>query len=145
MRKETIKFSDFMDGSYKSKKKEVIKTPNKWPFAVGASAGILSPMKALAATSAVTVTKITETDPSQLYDVLVTAFKPLIQLAQAFAYPIASVVVIGGALYIMVGNKDKGFQMMQQAAVGYVMVRIAPMVLDIVVASLKTVGFAIML
>ena len=49
------------------------------------------------------------------------------------AYPVAMVVVLGGAIFVMIGNSEKGFSMMQKAGLGYLIVMIAPMILDVLV------------
>lgn len=73
-----------------------------------------------------------------LYDNMLHAFDPLITLVQALAYPIAMVVVLGGALFIMIGNREKGFSMMSSAGLGYVLVTLTPMILNILVEAMKT-------
>jgi hypothetical protein len=74
-----------------------------------------------------------------MYDKMLHAFDPLVGLIQALAYPVAMVVVLGGALCIMVGQKEKGFGMMQGAGLGYVLVQMTPMVLNILVAAMKSI------
>jgi hypothetical protein len=74
-----------------------------------------------------------------MYDKMLHAFDPLVGLIQALAYPVAMVVVLGGALFIMIGNKEKGFGMMQGAGLGYVLVQMCPMVLNILVEAMKAV------
>lgn len=68
---------------------------------------------------------------------LMHAFDPLISLIQAVAYPIALVVVLGGAIMVMMRNPEKGFSMMQSAGLGYILVQMAPMVLNILVEATK--------
>lgn len=72
-----------------------------------------------------------------IYERMIHAFDPLIDLIQALAYPVAMIVVLGGALFIMIGNKEKGFAMMQGAGLGYVLVQLMPMVLNILVEAMK--------
>lgn len=74
-----------------------------------------------------------------MYDKMLHAFDPLIALVQALAYPVAMVVVLGGALFIMIGNKEKGFSMMQGAGLGYVLVQMTPLVLNILVEAMKAI------
>jgi hypothetical protein len=74
-----------------------------------------------------------------MYETMLHAFDPLITLAQAIAYPICMVVVLGGALFIMIGNKEKGFTMMQSAGLGYVLVQMTPLVLNILVQAMKSI------
>ncbi|MGD6831447.1 hypothetical protein ACQCT5_04760 [Sutcliffiella halmapala] len=73
-----------------------------------------------------------------MFQNMLHAFDPLITLVQALAYPIAMVVVLGGALFIMIGNKEKGFSMMQSAGLGYVLVTLTPMILNILVEAMKS-------
>jgi hypothetical protein len=67
---------------------------------------------------------------------MMDAFTPIIDLVQGMAYPVAMVVVLGGAIFVMIGNSDKGFSMMQKAALGYLIVMIAPMILDVLVDAI---------
>lgn len=68
------------------------------------------------------------------------AFDPLINLIQSLAYPIAGVMIAGGCLFIMVGNRDRGMQMLQNAAIGYILVQLAPLLLSILVGIGGGVG-----
>lgn len=61
------------------------------------------------------------------------AFDPLIDLIQSLSYPIAGVMIAGGCLFIMVGNREKGMQMLQNAAIGYILVQLSPMLLKLLV------------
>lgn len=61
------------------------------------------------------------------------AFDPLIHLIQSLSYPIAGVMIAGGCLFIMVGNREKGMQMLQNAAIGYILVQLSPMILELLV------------
>jgi len=70
---------------------------------------------------------------------MMTAFTPIIELIQGMAYPVAVVVVLGGALFVMIGNNEKGFSLMQRAGLGYVLVMLAPMVLDVLVDAMEGV------
>lgn len=80
------------------------------------------------------------TGSGDLYTKVIHAFDPLINIIQALAYPVAMIVVLGGALFIMIGNKEKGFAMMQGAGLGYVLVQLTPMVLNILVSAMKSVS-----
>lgn len=60
-------------------------------------------------------------------------FDPLINLIMALSYPIAGVMIAGGCLCIMVGNRERGMQMMQNAAIGYILVQLSPMLLKLLV------------
>ncbi|MBT2599069.1 MULTISPECIES: hypothetical protein [unclassified Oceanobacillus] len=70
---------------------------------------------------------------------MMSAFDPLIDLIQGMAYPVAMVVVLGGALFVMIGNSDKGFSMMQKAGMGYVLCMLLPMIFDVLVDAMAGV------
>lgn len=74
---------------------------------------------------------------SEMYDKMLHAFDPLITLIQALAYPVAMIVVLGGAIMIMIGDKPKGVSMMSGAGLGYVLVQLTPLVLNILVDAMK--------
>lgn len=93
-------------------------------------------VKAALAATAVPVSAAVAT--GAMYDKMLHAFDPLITLVQALAYPVAMVVVLGGALFIMIGNKEKGFSMMQGAGLGYVLVQMTPLVLNILVEAMRS-------
>lgn len=61
------------------------------------------------------------------------AFDPLIDLIVTLSYPIAGVMIAGGCLFIMVGQRDRGMGMLQNAAIGYILVQLSPMLLKLIV------------
>lgn len=91
------------------------------------------------ATPAMAAEAVPAVAANAMYDKMLHAFDPLITLVQALAYPVAMVVVLGGALFIMIGNKEKGFSMMQGAGLGYVLVQMTPLVLNILVEAMKVI------
>jgi hypothetical protein len=71
--------------------------------------------------------------PDKVKGSILHAFDPLIDLIQALAYPIAGVMIAGGCLFIMCGNREKGMGMLQNAAIGYILVQLSPMMLKLLV------------
>lgn len=69
---------------------------------------------------------------------LATILDPIIDILVAISFPIASIIVICAFFLIMIGNKDKAFDMMLHAGLGYILIQLSPVFLDI----LKTVGDA---
>jgi uncharacterized protein YggT (Ycf19 family) len=61
------------------------------------------------------------------------AFDPLINLVQVLSYPIGFIMISAGCLFIMCGNKEKGMTMIQTAAIGYILVQLAPLFMKILV------------
>jgi heme A synthase len=76
------------------------------------------------------------TDSKQM---ILSAFDPLIDLIQALAYPIAGVMIAAGCLYIMVGSREKGMDMLRNASIGYILVHLSPLFLKILVGLGGTV------
>jgi len=72
-------------------------------------------------------------------EMLANVLDPLIQLMVAISFPIASVIMIGGCFYFMVGNSEKAWQTIMNAGLGYVLVQMSPLFLKI----LRQVGEAV--
>lgn len=66
-------------------------------------------------------------------DKVMHAFDPLIHLVQYLAYPIAGVMIAGGCLMIMVQQREAGMKMLQNAAIGYILVQLSPLLLNLLV------------
>jgi hypothetical protein len=87
----------------------------------------------LAGATAVYVLRLEHAEASGLADKIIGAFDPIIQLAQGVSYPIAFLMICGGFLLIMVGQRSKGLSMLKWAAVGYVGMQFAPAIMQILV------------
>ncbi|MDM5330343.1 hypothetical protein [Neobacillus sp. CF12] len=139
-KEEVYSIKEFMDREPKAQRVADLTDKEKKVFF---ESGVLIPLavapflkvKAVLAAEAVPVTAAVTT--GAMYDKMLHAFDPLITLVQALAYPVAMIVVLGGALFIMIGNKEKGFSMMQGAGLGYVLVQMTPMVLNILVEAMR--------
>ena len=75
----------------------------------------------------------------ELYEKVVHAFEPIVGLVQALSYPIGLVVMLGGGLFVMIGNREKGFSLIQQAGIGYILVQSLPMLMDLLVEIAKSI------
>lgn len=127
--KETLHESEII--AYEKTKPSIIAALSMLPLAVSTNVNIAS---ASTHTNTLAVTA-----NAQMYDKMVQAFDPLIVLVQALAYPIATVVVLAGGLMVMIGMKEKGYSLMMGAGLGYVLVNMTPMVLNILVEAMKAV------
>ena len=61
---------------------------------------------------------------------------PVIQILVAISFPIASVIMVGACFFFMFGNNEKGWSMIMNAGLGYVLIQLSPLFLEI----LRTVG-----
>lgn len=138
MRTESIKFNDFMDGKYKKTRKRNkgihLKSITRGLVTIPMVAGLSNHHSTFAATqeSVPVVAEVTK-------DSIIHAFDPLIDLMIDLALPIAGVMITGGALLIMIGQKDKGFTLIMNSGIGYVLVNLSPLLLSL----LESVGKAI--
>lgn len=91
------------------------------------TANLFLPMSALAAPAAVPVMA------SDTASKLMHVFDPLIRLVVSLSYPIAGVMIAGGCLMIMVQQREAGMKMLQNAAIGYILVQLSPTLLQLLV------------
>ncbi|MFJ5625732.1 hypothetical protein ACIQD3_24450 [Peribacillus loiseleuriae] len=153
-RTETIPFNDFISGEYKHKPKPQKATSERlrsnyghfiekaqWVPIVAVSAHIMNRVSPVFAASPVQPEAIVVTGaiPGAVKEKIIHAFDPLVELIMGVSLPIASVMIAGGALIVMIGIKDKGYSMIMSSAIGYVLVQMTPLLIDL----LAGVGSAI--
>lgn len=68
------------------------------------------------------------------------AFDPLVDILVALSYPITSVMITAGCLLLLINQKDRGYQMIINAAIGYVIMQMTPLFLKILVGLGGTVA-----
>ena len=144
---ETIKFSEFMSGEYKKPKIEV-KEIKERDFKKMMKKGVLgtagammiinNPLLKPSLAYAESVPTIGGKPAMVIGDEILKAFDPLIDFIISLSYPIAGIMLSASALMIMVNQKEKGYQMIMNAAVGYVAVQMMPLFLKILVHVGKT-------
>jgi len=135
---QTIAFNDFMTGSYKEKKKSNI---GKVIRRVGTSITIplLLAKPAFAATPNAVPVGATEWMGEKALQTLAHALDPLVDVLVALSFPVASVIIVGGCFFFMLGNSEKAWSTIQNAGLGYVLIQISPLILNV----LKQIGGAI--
>lgn len=69
---------------------------------------------------------------------VIRAFDPLIELVKALSYPIGLTMMLGGGMFVMVGNSERGLGMIQKAGLGYVLIQMLPVLMDLLVEIAKT-------
>lgn len=140
---QTIAFNDFMTGSYKKKSVEEKKKLNvgKVIRRVGTSITIplLLAKPAFAATPAAVPVGAKEWMGEQALSTLAHALDPLVDVLVALSFPVASVIIVGGCFFFMLGNSEKAWSTIQNAGLGYVLIQISPLILNV----LKQIGGAI--
>ncbi|MFC0271149.1 hypothetical protein ACFFIX_06745 [Metabacillus herbersteinensis] len=142
---QSMSISEFMSGEYKVKKKKdrrLLKAAatSVLPFA-------LFPSLASAHENVIPVSGAPEAIPAgatewmseKALETLAHAMDPLVDLMVALSFPIASVIIIGGCFFFMLGKSERAWSTIQNAGLGYVLIQIMPLLLNV----LKEVGGAV--
>jgi hypothetical protein len=161
-RTETIKFREFMSGEYQRKterKKATHKRVMK-AAAVGAVGVALTnsmlPLFVAGSTIAYNARAVpvmasgmgpgvepqvveVAAIPEAAKEKIIHAFDPLTDLMISLSLPIAGIMLTGGALMIMIGQKEMGYRLIFNSALGYVLVQLTPLF----IALLAGVGGAL--
>ena len=135
MKTEAIKYSDYLDGQRfreNKKMKHIGKTLKKAGAATAGAILLAKAPLALATVEApqglsVPVTAVSGSVKQQV----IHAFDPLVDLMMSLSLPIASVIITGAALMVLMGFKEKGYPMMFSASIGYCLVQLTPMFIRI--------------
>jgi hypothetical protein len=125
---ETMSIKEFMNREYEIKNKNMV---NKIALSSILPLAITSP--------AFAESDLSNVISSKLYEKVIHAFDPLVVLVQALSYPIGLTVMLGGGLFIMIGNREKGFSLIQQAGMGYILVQMLPLLMDLLVDISKAI------
>nr|WP_259545037.1 hypothetical protein [Heyndrickxia oleronia] len=159
MRAKAIKFNDFMDGSFKVKdrqrKQKIVKKslgvvssisiPLLLTGGIGAVGLTMAGYKTFANTSVPTMTGeaipvgAKEWMGEQTLSALAHVLDPVVDILVALSFPVASVIIVGACFFFMFGNSEKAWSLIQSAGLGYVLIQVSPLILNV----LKQVGNAV--
>lgn len=156
-RKKTIKFSEFMSGEYKTKEKKARKKQARVvakslsAIAIPAlTGGTVLPLSMAFAIPAFASTDGTAEVAGSMVEsgthfvskhtlnIIAHSLDPVVEILCAFAFPVASVIMAGACFLFMFNRADRGFEMIQRAGLGYVLIQMLPFFLNV----LKEVGDA---
>lgn len=87
---------------------------------------------------AVPVNAATEFAGHTAIETLAHALDPLVNILVALSFPVASVIIVGGCFFFMIGKSEKGWSSIMNAGLGYVLIQISPLILNM----LKDIGNA---
>ena len=140
---------EFMRNEARELKREVARINKK-----AATVGLKAFVTTLAGATAIGLTTVTNYAYAEgpagyvkgkAKEQIVEAFMPLVDMIQALSYPVALVMLTGGALMFMINQKDRGISLIQNASIGYILVQLMPLLMELLVGIGKTVGFAMLL
>jgi hypothetical protein len=155
---KTIAFNEFMSGEFKvkekAKKKKVFKrtvsaaTSISIPLMLTGSLGAvglgLAGVKAFASTTPIPAGEAVPVTASEwmgekTLSMLSHVLDPVVDVLVALSFPVASVVIVGACFFFIFGNAEKAWSMIQNAGLGYVLIQVSPLILNV----LKQVGSAV--
>lgn len=156
---KTIKFGEFMSGEYnrkaeerKAKKRAIIKAATTGSLIVTASKVAIPAMMvtipialltksfpAMAATSATAAVPVGGVISDAVKSRIMHSFDPLVDLMVSLSIPIAGVMITGGCLLVLIGLKEKGYTLITSASLGYILVQLSPMFIDLLIGIGKAV------
>jgi hypothetical protein len=133
---QTIEFSAFMSGEYKTSWKKK-KTP-QWRnlkeitkrIAPVPIISFLSSKYALAGPQEA-APEVVEVVAQSTKDSIVRAFDPLLELMIELSLPIAGLMITGGCLLILIGMKERGYSLIFNSSLGYCLVQLSPLFLSL--------------
>ncbi|MGG0718647.1 hypothetical protein ABE096_13780 [Robertmurraya massiliosenegalensis] len=139
MKTHAMSISEFMSGDYKKEKRQV--NYGKIARRVGTSIAVplIMAKPAFAATTEAVPVGATEWMGEQTLSALAHVLDPVVDILVALSFPVASVVIVGACFFFMFGNADKAWGMIQNAGLGYVLIQVSPLILNV----LKQVGSAV--
>lgn len=116
------------------------------PEVVTVSAPVTEPINVLAQTPVFTPTPITSPEmiptgyiAEKSLETFANILDPVVQILVAISFPIASVIMVGACFFFMFGNNEKAWSMIMNAGLGYVLIQMSPLFLEI----LRQVGKAV--
>ena len=135
MKIEAIKYSDYMTGKRFGDKKRngkgnVIKKAGT--LAAGSLFLLKSPMALAASVDPYGVAvEANGAVSGAVRDQIIHAFDPLVSLMMDLALPVSSVLITAAGLMITIGMKEKGYSLMMQSCLGYVVIMMSPLFIKI--------------
>lgn len=130
---ETIKFRDFMDGTWKVTERDKKKLTRLTDGLIKAGAMVpLALAPAFHANAAESVkTVASHAIAGTTLQILAHALDPVAQILVALSLPIASIVLIGGCYFFLFGNSEKAWSTIQSAGLGYVLIQLSPLFIKV--------------
>ncbi|KMY49263.1 hypothetical protein [Peribacillus loiseleuriae] len=136
MKTQSMSISEFMSGSYKKEKKNFISLRAAATISVPF---LLSPLRAFASGPEAITVGATQYIGEKTLETIAHALDPLVDLMVALSFPVCSVIIVGACFFFMLGKSDRAWSSIQNAGLGYVLIQIMPLLLNV----LKEVGGAI--
>lgn len=138
--------SEFLSGDFKLKKverkinKKLVRVGFKVAITIVAGSLVCDFITPLSFAHAAAQEAVPVFVQEKVQQTILNAFNPLIDLVKALSYPIAGVMITGGALRYMIGQKEQGVTTIQNTAIGYLLVQLSPLFLKLLVGIGESVA-----
>jgi hypothetical protein len=136
---QSISFNDFMSGQYKDSKPNRKGKKVLGKVATSITAPLILAKPTFAATNEAIPVNASEWMGEQTLSALAHVLDPVIDILVALSLPVASVVIVGSLFFFMFGNAEKAWGMIQNAGLGYILIQVSPLILNV----LKQIGNSI--
>ncbi|WP_313803212.1 TrbC/VirB2 family protein [Cytobacillus sp.] len=139
MNVQIMSINEFMAGNYINRRKQ--KKVSKLVRRIGTSITVplIMAKPAFAATTEAVPATAKEWMGEQTLSALAHVLDPVVDILVALAFPVASVVIVGACFLFMFGSAERAWTMIQNAGLGYVLIQVSPLILNV----LKQVGNAV--
>lgn len=128
---QTIKFRDFMDGTWKLPKKSELKKLTDTLVKAGVMIPLTLTTTAHASAAESIAASATQVVAGTTLQVLAHSLDPLTQILVAISLPVASVVMIGGCFFFMFGQSERAWSTIQNAGLGYLLIQLSPLFIKV--------------
>lgn len=117
----------------------IISTPENYSSAIiPVSAPVTEPLNALTQIPIYNPTPISTPEliptgyiAEKSLETFANIMDPVIQILVSISFPVASVIMVGACFFFMFGNSEKAWGMIMNAGLGYVLIQLSPLFLDI--------------
>lgn len=141
---QSIPFRQFVNGEYKSTKlqnnrKAAGKIIRRVATSITVPLVFAKPAFAATDSPAVIQAGAAEWMGEKTLSALAHVLDPVVDILVALSFPVASVIIVGSLFFFMFGNAEKAWTTIQNAGLGYVLIQVSPLILNV----LKQVGDAV--
>jgi hypothetical protein len=138
-RKHRMSIEEFMNKPCKRKQQSINRKKVISKVATSITVPLIMAKPAFAATTESVPATAKEWMGEQTLSALAHALDPVVDILVALSFPVASVIIVGACFFFMLGNSEKAWSTIQNAGLGYVLIQVSPLILNV----LKQVGNAV--
>jgi hypothetical protein len=135
----SMSINEFMNGEFKKKKEKIDRTQLRVAATSLVPLATVPYITAYAHGTGIEAVPVGSTISQKTLGTIAHALDPVVDLLVAVSFPVASIVIIGSCFYFIFGNSEKAWSGIQNAGLGYILIQVSPLLLNI----LKEIGKAV--